>query len=96
VTLGELRRITEEARVERHDYFARLYGFENAEDLPTDYFENIEEWEMFPSNAYYMIKVFYDHRIFPLLEYGDAAKGRSDRAAHSGIRVGRALPPFPT
>jgi hypothetical protein len=31
---------------------------------------------------------------FPLSEYNDAVKGRSDRTAHSGVRVGRAIHPI--
>jgi hypothetical protein len=50
VTFTEVRKRVEEARAERHAYFANLYGFENTQELPGDYFEEVEEWEMFPSN----------------------------------------------
>ena len=59
MTLKEAVQHLEEARWQRNAYFSRLFGLETVED-----FEHIEQRDLYPSNPYYTIKLFYDPARF--------------------------------
>jgi hypothetical protein len=59
VTLKEAARRSEEFRTRRNEYLSNLHGLETVED-----FEHIEERDLYPSNRYYTIKLFYNPARF--------------------------------
>lgn len=63
MTFKELGRQLEDARLQRDEYFSRLYGLDTLED-----FSNIEQRDLDPSDPYYTIQLFYDSTKFSTAE----------------------------
>jgi hypothetical protein len=59
VSFMEAIRRSEKTRQRRDEYFSNLYGLNSVED-----FEHVEERDLYPSNHYYTIKLFYDPARF--------------------------------
>ena len=59
MTFREVGRQLEQTRLQRDEYFSRLYGLDTIED-----FSNIEQRDLDPSNPYYTIQLFYDPARF--------------------------------
>jgi hypothetical protein len=59
VTFKELGRQLEAARLQRDQYFSRLYGLDTVED-----FSHVEQRDLDPSNPYYTIQLFYNPAKF--------------------------------
>jgi hypothetical protein len=81
MTFAELKRVIEGSRAQRNEYFSRLYGYETIED-----FEGVDEDNLYPSNRYYTIQLFYDPARFRT-----AAERRRLLAQAQAQRPGRKL-----
>ena len=61
VTLRESAKKSAAAQSERHAYLSKLYGLEGIE---ADAFDNLENEDLYPSNRYFPITLYYDPDLF--------------------------------
>lgn len=93
MTFSTLRKKAVKQQAERHEYFLNLYRLDR-DAVPADAFEYIDDEDLYPSNRYFPITLYYDPNRIPEQKRHKLYRDVSSEPPHRGriVRM-RALPP---